>query len=177
MHGIDSFDNRHLNQSLSEYESFTSDLDGPMSRVGTVENRFVLDGDDDLEKRSGGPRGPPRAPAEARRGRTAAAGTGRPASGAVAACAGPPLAAAGNGLAYRAPTLKHVRHNGKTLTCKIHSCGGCGRFWGFQKGRGCRTGMPCGSPNSPTCRSARNEHDSDNAHPARCYGHVLSPLL
>ena len=30
-------------------QSFTIDLDGPMSRVGTVENRFVLDGDDDLE--------------------------------------------------------------------------------------------------------------------------------
>ena len=30
-------------------QSFTIDLDGPMSRVGTVENRFILDGDDELE--------------------------------------------------------------------------------------------------------------------------------
>lgn len=30
-------------------QSFTVDLDGPMSRVGTIENRFVLDGDDNLE--------------------------------------------------------------------------------------------------------------------------------
>jgi M6 family metalloprotease-like protein len=30
-------------------QSFTIDLDGPMSRVGTIENRFILDGDDELE--------------------------------------------------------------------------------------------------------------------------------
>ena len=35
--------------SIGEGEqSFTLELDGPMSRVGTVDNRFVLDGEDDL---------------------------------------------------------------------------------------------------------------------------------